>query len=129
MRCYKYLVFTVSLSLILTQVYCKLRTTKELFVKEADLLMSGGGFYLSLFFLQKPSLTFYFICCFNGLSIKDINNLHCIVTVCSMISGVKQRDLCSLWENGQKHYQPTGSHSVWGVHGGDFRTALSCTSE
>lgn len=55
-----------------------------------------SNFYCSFI---ESLLTFSFICWFNGLSIKDKNSLNSIVKVCSKIIGVKQRDLCSLWEN------------------------------
>lgn len=43
-------------------------------------------------------LTFSFICWFDGLCVKDRNSLNSIVKVCSKIIGVRQRDLCSIWE-------------------------------
>ena len=54
------------------------------------------NFYCSFI---ESLLTFSSVCWFNGLSIKDKNSLNSIVNVCSKIIGVKQRDLCSLWEN------------------------------
>ena len=56
-----------------------------------------SNFYCSFI---KSLLTFSSVCwLFNRLSIKDKNSLNSIVKVCSKIIGVKQRDLCSLWEN------------------------------
>lgn len=54
------------------------------------------NFYYSFI---ESLLTFSFICSFSVLSIKDRNSLSSIVNTCSKITGVRQRGLCSLWEN------------------------------
>ena len=62
--------------------------------------MSVRGSFTNFYCSSIESLlTFSFICWFSGLTIKDKNSLYSIVKVCSKITGVKQRDLCSLWEN------------------------------
>ncbi len=43
-------------------------------------------------------LTFSFICWFGGLSVKDKKCLNDIIRVCSKITGVQLKDLCSLWK-------------------------------
>ena len=55
-----------------------------------------SNFYCSFI---ESLLTFSSVCWFNSLSIKDKNSLNSIIKVCSKIIGVKQRNLCSLWEN------------------------------
>ncbi len=55
-----------------------------------------SNFYCSFI---ESLLTFSSVCWFNGLSINYKNSLNSIVKVCSKTIGVKQRDLCSLWEN------------------------------
>lgn len=43
-------------------------------------------------------LTFSFICWFGGLSVEDKKGLNDIIRVCSKITGVQVKDLCSLWK-------------------------------
>lgn len=45
---------------------------------------------------------FWFICWFNGLSVKNKRSLNARVKVCSRIIGVQQWSLCSLWEKQAK---------------------------
>ncbi|KAJ0032067.1 hypothetical protein NQD34_002148 [Periophthalmus magnuspinnatus] len=54
-----------------------------------------NNFYCSFI---ESLLTFSFICWFQSLSLKDRNKLQNIVKTCSKITGVKQRELHSLWE-------------------------------
>ena len=56
------------------------------------------AFYVTYHSFVESQLTFYFICWFYGLSVKEKNCLSSIIKVSSKVIGVQLTDLSSIWK-------------------------------